>query len=102
MTVQGNLPQIMTTRFVARPRSLEHSSERASCCRTTSISLTVSLRWDQAFAGDAVLTAAMLDRLLHQSTVVSLQGESYRLKDKRRAGLLKAPMAMQTAAAAGL
>jgi DNA replication protein DnaC len=48
--------------------------------------------WDQAFAGDPVLTAAMLDRLLHHSTVVSIQGESYRLKDKRRAGLLKAPV----------
>ena len=49
--------------------------------------------WDQAFAGDPVLTAAMLDRLLHHSTVVSIQGESYRLKDKRRAGLLKTPAA---------
>src|SRR6202046_4411730 len=49
--------------------------------------------WDQAFAGDPGLTAAMLDRLLHHSTVVSIQGESYRLKDKRRAGLLKAPAA---------
>src|SRR5512147_2065112 len=47
--------------------------------------------WDQAFAGDPVLTAAMLDRLLHHSTVVPIQGESYRLKDKRRAGLLKPP-----------
>lgn len=47
--------------------------------------------WDQALAGHAVLTTAMLDRLLHHSTVVSIQGESYRLKDKRRAGLLKAP-----------
>ena len=47
--------------------------------------------WDQAFAGDPVLTAAMLDRLLHHSTVVAIQGESYRLKDKRRAGVLKAP-----------
>ena len=49
--------------------------------------------WDQAFAGDPVLTAAMLDRLLHHSTVVNIQGESYRLKDKRRAGLLKTPAA---------
>src|SRR5437764_507817 len=55
--------------------------------------------WDQAFAGDPVLTAAMLDRLLHHSTVVSIQGESYRLKDKRRAGLLKAPTAVHAAAA---
>jgi DNA replication protein DnaC len=47
--------------------------------------------WAQAFAGDPVLTAGMLDRLLHHSTVVAIQGDSYRLKDKRRAGLLKAP-----------
>jgi hypothetical protein len=39
--------------------------------------------WDQAFAGDPVLTAGMLDRLLHHSTVIAFQGESYRLKDKR-------------------
>jgi hypothetical protein len=47
-------------------------------------------------AGDPVLTAAMLDRLLHHSTVVAIQGESYRLKDKRRAGVLKAPAIGQT------
>src|SRR5438132_13661583 len=52
--------------------------------------------WDQAFAGDPVLTAAMLDRLLHHSTVVAIQGESYRLKDKRRAGVLKAPAVGQS------
>ncbi len=39
--------------------------------------------WDQAFAGDAVLTAAMLDRVLHHASVVTITGESYRLKDKR-------------------
>jgi DNA replication protein DnaC len=49
--------------------------------------------WDQAFAGDPVLTAAMLDRRLHHSTALAIQGESYRLKDKRRAGLLKPPAA---------
>jgi hypothetical protein len=41
--------------------------------------------WDQAFAGDPVPTAAMLDRS-HHSTVVSIQGESYCLKDQRHAG----------------
>jgi DNA replication protein DnaC len=45
--------------------------------------------WDSAFAGDSVLTAAMLDRVLH-STIVSINGESYLLKDKRKAGLLVA------------
>ncbi len=44
--------------------------------------------WDQAFAGEAVLTAAMLDRLLHHATVVRIGGASYRLKDKRRAGVM--------------
>jgi DNA replication protein DnaC len=44
--------------------------------------------WDQVFAGEAVLTAAMLDRLLHHATVVQISGESYRLKDKRRAGVM--------------
>jgi len=34
--------------------------------------------WDQAFAGDRVLTAAMLDRLLHHSHVVQIQGEMNR------------------------
>jgi DNA replication protein DnaC len=47
--------------------------------------------WDQAFAGDAVLTAAMLDRILHHAAVVTIQGESYRLKDKRRAGVIAKP-----------
>jgi DNA replication protein DnaC len=32
--------------------------------------------WDEAFAGDAVLTAAMLDRILHHATVVQISGES--------------------------
>ena len=43
--------------------------------------------WDQAFAGDAVLTAAMLDRLLHHAILVHIQGDSWRLTDKRKAGL---------------
>lgn len=47
--------------------------------------------WDQTFAGEAVLTAAMLDRLLHHATVVQISGESYRLKDKRRAGVMAKP-----------
>ena len=47
--------------------------------------------WDEAFARDAVLTAAMLDRILHHATVVQMSSESYRLKDKRRAGLIARP-----------
>ena len=44
-------------------------------------------QWDTTFADDATLTAAMLDRLLHHAHIVHIQGESYRLKDKRKAGL---------------
>ena len=36
--------------------------------------------WEEVFAGDAVLTAAMLDRILHHAAVVQIVGESYRLK----------------------
>lgn len=47
--------------------------------------------WDQAFAGDAVLTAAMLDRLLHHAVLIQIQGDSWRLKDKRKAGVMPKP-----------
>ena len=57
--------------------------ERGSMILTSNLTFG---SWDQAFAGESVLTAAMLDRILHHASVVSIQGESYRLKDKRRAG----------------
>lgn len=40
---------------------------------------------------DEVLAAAILDRLLHHSHTLMIQGESYRLKQKRKAGLLGNP-----------
>lgn len=43
--------------------------------------------WGSTF-GDAVLATAVLDRLLHHATVVNIKGESYRLKERRKAGLL--------------
>ena len=59
--------------------------ERGSMILTSNLTFG---SWDQAFAGEAVLTAAILDRVLHHATVVTIQGESYRLKDKRRAGVI--------------
>ena len=38
--------------------------------------------------GDPIIATAILDRLLHHSTTINIRGESYRLKDRRRAGLL--------------
>ena len=40
---------------------------------------------------DPVLATAVLDRLLHYSTMLNIKGESYRIKEKRRAGLLGTP-----------
>lgn len=35
--------------------------------------------------GDDVVAAAVLDRLLHRSVVINLDGESYRLRDHHAA-----------------
>lgn len=45
-------------------------------------------QWRQTFANDNALTSAMLDRILHHSHIVQIKGESYRLKEKRKAGLI--------------
>jgi len=58
--------------------------ERGSLCITSN--RTVS-EWDVVF-GDTVTASAILDRLLHHSHVLAIRGESYRLKEKRRAGVL--------------
>ncbi len=57
--------------------------ERASMVLTSNLPFT---QWATAFADDQTLTAAMLDRLLHHAHIVQITGESYRLKDKRKAG----------------
>lgn len=45
--------------------------------------------WGEVF-GDAVVATAILDRLLHHSHVITIRGESYRLREKKRSGLIKA------------
>jgi len=44
--------------------------------------------WAEIFSGDEVIAAAILDRLLHHSTTISIRGESYRLREKKKAGLI--------------
>ena len=44
--------------------------------------------WGTVF-GDPVVATAILDRLLHHSHVITIRGDSYRLREKRRAGLVK-------------
>jgi DNA replication protein DnaC len=45
--------------------------------------------WGDIFS-DQVLAAAILDRLLHFSTTLNIRGQSYRLREKRQAGVFTA------------
>ena len=47
--------------------------------------------WGSVF-GDPVVATAILDRLLHHSQVITIRGDSYRLREKRRSGLIKATL----------
>jgi DNA replication protein DnaC len=58
--------------------------EKASLILTSNKSF---VDWGELF-GDQVLATAILDRLLHHSTTLNIKGESYRLKEKKKAGLL--------------
>ena len=59
--------------------------EKGSVILTSNLSFG---QWDETFAGNTALTAAMLDRLLHHSHVIQIKGESYRLREKRKAGIV--------------
>jgi DNA replication protein DnaC len=82
----GYLP---LTRFEASLffRLIVRRYERASLIITSNKSF---LDWGEIF-NDHVLATAILDRLLHHSTTLNIKGESFRLKEKRRAGLLEQP-----------
>ena len=47
--------------------------------------------WGDVFT-DNVIAAAILDRLLHHSVTINIKGDSYRLREKRKAGLLNRTM----------
>ena len=63
-------------------------------CRPGTSAATSSLTSNKGFGewgellGDSVIASAVLDRLLHHSHVLNIRGESYRLREKRQAGLL--------------
>ena len=46
--------------------------------------------WGELFT-DQILATALLDRLLHHSTIINIRGQSYRLKEKRQAGVFQPP-----------
>lgn len=54
-------------------------AERKSTIITTNLSFD---RWDEIF-NDAVLTAALIDRMTHNSFVINMNGGSYRMKETK-------------------
>mgnify|MGYP001072844801 FL=1 len=54
-------------------------AERKSTIITTNLSFD---RWNEVF-NDAVLTAALIDRLTHKSYVINMNGNSYRMKETK-------------------
>ena len=60
--------------------------EKGSVILTSNLSFG---QWDEAFAGNVPLTSAMLDRILHHAHVIHIKGDSYRLKEKKKAGVIK-------------
>ena len=44
--------------------------------------------WGEVF-GDRVIATAILDRVLHHAITINIRGNSYRLKDKLKAGLVR-------------
>lgn len=65
-------------------RLLNRRYEKASIILTSNKGFA---DWGEMF-GDHVQATAILDRLLHHSTTLNIKGESYRLKEKRKAGVL--------------
>jgi len=61
--------------------------ERGSIILTANKSFA---EWGEVL-GDPVIATAILDRLLHHSHVLNIRGDSYRLKEKKRAGLFSSP-----------
>ena len=58
--------------------------ERGSTVITTN---TVYKQWARIFNNDATLTTAILDRLVHHCETITIEGKSYRMKDKEPAGI---------------
>ncbi len=72
-------------------RLINRRYERACTILTSNKSF---MDWGEVF-GDQVIATAILDRLLHHSTTLNIKGESYRLKDKRKAGLVPGTIPQQ-------
>ncbi len=59
-------------------RLVSYRYQRGSLCITSNKAIK---DWPEMLAGDEVITAAILDRLLHACHVLNIRGQSYRLRD---------------------
>lgn len=58
---------------------------------TGSIIITSNLtfsQWQGVLNNDEALTAAIMDRLIHHSHIININGESHRLRQKKKAGII--------------
>ncbi len=47
--------------------------------------------WAEVFSGDEVIAIAIFDRLLHHSSTITIRGESYSPKDRKKASVTVPP-----------
>ena len=71
------------TAFFTLVSAVSARYERGSIILTSNKSFS---EWGELMR-DTVIASAILDRLLHHSHVLNIRGESYRLREKRHAGL---------------
>jgi len=57
---------------------ISHRYEHGSLIITTN---RVFKNWPEIFNNDSTLTSALLDRFLHHTETVVIEGKSYRMKD---------------------
>ena len=79
----------------AKTHSEGHLEEKLSCYERGSMLLTSNRgvgEWGEVI-GDSVAATAILDRLEHHSHIITIRGDSYRLREKKRSGHYKPPVA---------
>ncbi len=59
-----------------------YSASKSSAGATLITTNRVYKQWASIFNNDAVLTSALLERLLHHAETVRIEGKSYRSKDQ--------------------
>jgi DNA replication protein DnaC len=83
---RGAICRSSPTRRICSSSWSRAATSAAACFLTSNRSIG---EWGTVF-GDPVVATAILDRLLHHSHVVTIRGDSHRLREKRRSGLIKA------------